>query len=294
MTQWQEFPRRPQGRAWVGLNTRSGVLDDGSGQMKDETTNAMINEGDVLEKRPGFVRGLDEFFDGAVCGLHRYTDECGIEWLLVSDQAGIKVRQPFAVPVFELSDAYPSDSFSEDGVLDPTRWLNRDPYQQLDGELRLRSEGSPDPVVWFKEAASSSYQLEIQYAFDEDYTALDQQIDVILKARDSTATTQRIEARLVFNTSGAVSLALVYFDSADVSLLTAAGGTSSTGTLRVAYNATNRVVSVRWFPDGGTSFVRDADPLTAVQDADLGQWSALRLEDATASHGILVVSGGPV
>ena len=262
--------------------------------MKDESINVQINEGDVLEKRRGFVRGLDEFFDGAVCGLHRYTDECGIEWLLVSDQLGIKVRQPFSIPVFEVSDAYPSDSFSVDGVIDPTRWLNRDDYQQIDGELRLRGVNAPDPLVWFKQAASSSYELQIQYSFDETYTAFDQIMRVILKASSNTATGARIEAELTFNISVMLSVTYIDGNGAQTTLISASGGNSSEGFLTLSYNASNRVSSVRFFPTLGTVTVKDLDPISAVQDADLGQWSALQMQESAASQGILVVSGGPV
>ena len=68
MTKWQEFPLRPQGRPWAGINTRSGKLDDGSGMMTDSSVNCIINEADKLEKRKGMIRGLDERFAGAVCG----------------------------------------------------------------------------------------------------------------------------------------------------------------------------------------------------------------------------------
>ncbi len=294
MTKWQEFPRRPQGRPWPGINTRAGVLDDGSGQLKDDSTNVMIHEGDVLEKRPGMVRGLDEFFDGAVCGLHRYTDECGIEYLLVSDQLGIKIRQPFSVPVFEVSDAYPFDAFEGSGFLDVTRWNNRTFYQQTGGELRLINADAPDPVVWFKEAASSSYQMRIQFRFDPN-VASDQKAKVIWRAGDSTATNARLEAEVLF-TAGSVDL-LVSFWSANglsTTLASVAGGTAEEGTLTVGYNADTRRVAIEFFPTLGTATVTDTDAITAVQEQDLGLYSALQLENLSANMGILVVDGGPI
>ena len=75
MTKWQEFPLRPQGQAWPGLNTRGGVLDPGSGQLDDGSFNQIINEADLLEKRKGLTRGLDERFEDVVCDLHAIQQE---------------------------------------------------------------------------------------------------------------------------------------------------------------------------------------------------------------------------
>ena len=119
MTKHQEFPLRPQGSPWPGLNTKGGVLDPGQGFLEDGSKNQIINEADVLSKRLGFVRGLDERFDGVVCGLFRYTSGCGVEYLIVSDEDGIKVRTPFSIPEFLGSDSIPFDDFE---TLDTTRW----------------------------------------------------------------------------------------------------------------------------------------------------------------------------
>jgi hypothetical protein len=59
MTTWQEFPLRPAGRPWPGLNTRGGALDNGTGQLDDGSFGMIINEADILEKRKGLVRGLN-------------------------------------------------------------------------------------------------------------------------------------------------------------------------------------------------------------------------------------------
>ena len=101
MTQHNAFPLRG-GKAWPGVNTLGGKLDDGSGQLTDSSKNVMINTADILAKRKGFTRGLDEQFVGAVCGLHKYTDECGLEYLLVADEAQINIRTPFFIPVFRV------------------------------------------------------------------------------------------------------------------------------------------------------------------------------------------------
>src|SRR5690606_999191 len=126
MTNWREIPLRPHGTPWPGLNTRGGVLDPGAGQLEDGPFNPIVNEADVLEKRKGFVRGLNERFTGVVCGLFRYTDNCGVEYLVVADEDGIHVRQPFSIPSFLGSDALPFDDFEE---LQTTRWSPTTAYE---------------------------------------------------------------------------------------------------------------------------------------------------------------------
>lgn len=295
MTQWQEFPLRPQGRPWPGINTLGGELDDGSGLLKDTSTNVQINRGDTLAKRKGMVRGLDERFVDVVCGLHKYTDECGVEWLLVADQDSIKIRQPFAIPIFENSDAYPFDNFAGDGQVDPSRWRNTDGYTKVAGTLQITAPTLP-PMGWFKEATSLSYQTRIQFAFDRS-TDVAQEFRLIIKAAEQAATGARLEARLSIPTAADDVVLQLVFVAADLSesiLLSAGGGSATTGFLTVTYRADDRVAGVQYFPQLADQFVRDADPLTALQDADLGQFSALQLDGATSAVRVLVIDGGPI
>ena len=171
MTKFQEFPLRPQGQAWPGLNTRGGILDPGSGFLEDGSVNAIINEADLLEKRKGLVRGLDERFEGVVCGLFRYTDECGIEYIVVADQESIKPRTPFSIPEFLGTDSIPTDDFL---TLSDSLWSGTENYHAVLGALQLRDTvplrttdfvPATEFLTWFKAAALTSYFVEIQYRF---------------------------------------------------------------------------------------------------------------------------------
>lgn len=297
MTKWQEFPIRPQGRPWSGINTRSGKLDDGSGQMKDSSVNVIINKGDQLEKRKGLVRGIDERFAGAVCGLHTYTDECGREWLLVADQAGFSIRQPFAVPNFANSDAYPSDSFQSNGAVNPLRWLNSILYEQLAGSLVLKSSVlDGGDMLWFKDASNFSYQTTADYDLSETATC---RAVVVIKASAGQA---RIEGRVIASASN-VTFELVWIDSlgAETCLGIAGVGPFFTGCIRLSYQrdvitGTFTAKAIVDPPTAAAITLEDSTTLTALNDADFGQRTALRLERdlAATSVGILEVNGGPI
>ena len=294
MTKWQEFPLRPQGRPWPGLNTRSGKLDDGSGQMTDASINCIINEGDKLEKRKGLIRGLDERFAGSVCGLHKYTDECGREWLVVADEGGFSVRQPFAIPSFASSDAYPSDDFETDGPVNTYFWRNTGGYEQAGGSLVLKAgETQPGPMTWFKDASNFSYQVEIGWTIDDDST-----VGVHVK-RGSTA---RIEARLA-RVSGNATIALVWVNGAggETELATGGVGTVAAGRLVLSYNRDTvndqYLARLDVSPEGAAAFrLEDYETLTALDDADFGQGTALELlsTSGASSGGITDVQGDPI
>lgn len=276
MTKWQEFPIRPQGRPWVGINTRSGKLDDGSGQMEDSSINTIINRGDRLEKRKGLIRGIDERFAGSVCGLHKYTDECGREFLLVADEGGFSIRQPFFIPSFTSSDAYPSDSFQTDGELS-LNWNNRGLYTQLGGSLLLVSTSlDGGDLDWFKLATNFSYQVEGEWTSGTDATA----VFVIKKGAIA-----RLEARIV-DVAGLKTADVVWTDSLGIETtigsLTLPAGTT-TGSVIFSYNrdAGNGVFTIEMVvqPTGESAQTfQDLATINALSDADFGQGTALRLE----------------
>lgn len=294
MTKWQEFPLRAQGRPWPGLNTRSGKLDDGSGQMKDSSVNCIINRADELTKRKGLIRGIDERFAGTVCGLHKYTDECGREWLIVADEGGFSVRQPFSIPSFSSSDAYPSDTFDEDGPVNNYFWRNTGGYEQAGGALVLKSgETQPGPMVWFKDATNFSYQVEIGYTIDDDST---------VGAHIKRGNTARIEARVV-RAGGNATAAIVWVDSTGSETELAIGGlgTVASGRLILSYSrdAVNNkyLVQLDVTPlDQATFRLEDFDTLTALDDADLGQGTALELlsSSGASSGSVTEIQGDPI
>jgi hypothetical protein len=295
MTKWQEFPLRPQGRPWVGINTRSGKLDDGSGQMVDSSINCIINQADQLEKRKGLIRGIDERFAGAVCGLHKYTDECGREWLLVADQAGFSIRQPFSIPSFRASDAYPSDSFQADGAVDPNFWNNRTTYVQSGGSLVLATGVLVgDDLLWFKLASNFSYQLEMNFVYETTSRAV-----VIIKA--SGTTPARLEGRI----STDDGFQIVWVDVAGVETvlgfvdplaLPPASGNVKLSYTRDTVNNNYVVTMDVELLDLATFRIQNLGTLNAVNDAGLGQMTGLRLERNSlgVTPEILDVQGRPI
>jgi hypothetical protein len=294
MTKMQEFPLRPQGRPWAGINTRSGKLDDGSGQMTDSSVNCIINRADELSKRKGMVRGIDERFAGSVCGLHKYSDECGREWLLVADEGGFSVRQPFSIPSFAASDAYPSDAFASDGPVDTNFWNDTEGYEQAGGALVLQAgQSNPGDMTWFKVASNFSYQSVVDFTIDNDSTV----VAIIKKAAVA-----RLEARIV-RVAGNGIVTLVWTDSSgsETVLGTAGINTATAGSMTLSYerNAVGNTFTAKLevFPEGLASFVlEDSDTINALADSDLGQQTALRLESATgASSGtVLEIQGSPL
>lgn len=297
MTRWSEFPLRPQGQPWPGLNTRGGRLDPGTGQLEDGSFNGLINEADILEKRKGFIRGLDERFDGPVCGLFRYTDDCGVEYLVVADSSGIFVRTPFDIPTYLGSDSLPNDDF-EAAAVDTTRWTNTTDYATFLGSLVLAPlalTSAPTVVPesrlmqWFKAAVLSSYQVEIQYAFVPE--SLTQNAAVAIKRDGSSYLLANVGiASGTYRATMSLVQAGVRTTLASVDL---GGAELANGFLRLGYNADTRTVTCRVIPSGG-----DQQTLTSVlseaQDNNLGSFSAIGLtsEDLNDQPEIVQVTGG--
>ena len=296
MTRWAPIPLRPQGQPWPGLNTRGGKLDPGQGYLEDGSINAIINEGDLLEKRSGFVRGLNERFSGVVCGLFRYTDECGNEYVVVADQDGIKVRQPFNIPSFLGSDSLMNDGF--EGDLNLAVWNNTADYKTFIGSLQLSllAASSSNLVVptsrlmsWFKESAVSSYQAEIQY--DMVAGGSIQIAAVAIKGSSSLL--------LVANVSlsgSAYAFNIQVVDVASQVRTTIAssaleGAALANGFLRIGYNAETFTVTARAIPSGGAQ-VTISGTINELQDASLGGLSYVGLSSESDQAQIEKVTSG--
>ena len=295
MTRWQEFPLRPQGRNWAGINTRSGKLDDGSGQMKDSSLNCIINRGDELAKRKGMIRGIDERFTGSVCGLHKYMDECGREWLIVADEESLSIRQPFSIPSFSSSDAYPSDSFQSDGAPNSSHWLNIVDYEQLDGSLLLRAGVlNGGNMRWFKDATNFSYKV-----FGDWTQATDSTLVFAIKA----GSIARIEARIV-NVADVITAFLIWTDSTGTerqlgSEVLPVDTTTGIITLSYGRDIAKSVFNLELVvqPTGGVALtIQDFLTLTALDDADFGQGTSLRIESTTGvdAASIESIQGDPL
>jgi len=297
MTKWSEFPLRPQGQPWPGLNTKGGRLDPGQGQLEDGSFNAIINESDILQKWKGLIRGLDERFSGVVCGLFRYTDDCGREFIIVADQDGIKVRVPFDIPEFLGSDSIPFDDFQS---LDPNRWSPITVYEVFIGSLRLNgldSQGistyvpAPQLMQWFKESVLTSYYVEINYRME---ASDDRQVVSVVTKRNSLGTTY-LEAA-VFVDGSTYQLNLFHVIGGTRSTLATSelgGATLADGFLRLSYDAGSFTATAMVIPSGGSQ-VSISGTLTEFQDAGLGQFSAIgiRRETADVAPEIESVSGG--
>jgi len=299
MTKWTEFPLRPQGQPWPGLNTKGGLLDPGAGYLEDGSFNVVINEADLLEKRKGLIRGLDERFDGVVCGLFRYTDNCGIEYLVVSDQAGIKVRTPFEVPTFLGSDSLPFDDFE---TLDTTRWSNTSAYEVFLGALQLNDLDAKNTdnfvraaqlMQWFKPAVVQSYYVETNYRLEALSTK--QVTSVVVKR--STDGLSYLEAAIVTDeTTYRAYLYLVLNGSRTLLAESDVTGRKlADGFLRLSYDAGTFTATLSVIPSGGTSLSLTGT-ISEAQDAGLGQLSAVGLQrtDDTPDPQIESVSGGQV
>ncbi len=323
MTSWQEFSLRPQGLPWPGLNTRGGALDNGTGQLEDGSVGMIINEGDILEKRKGFVRGLPEQFTGVVCGLFKYTDDCGVEWVLVADESLISIRQPFVIPTFTQSDAYPFDSFSTPGApvvgvgdVDPDNWRNLARYTLREDRLVEVTTNAvlandfldtADWLRWFKEATNLSYQVRIEYEF----VAVDtqQQQGIVVKGNGDLLAGAYLQAEIVFSNTGTYEVRLFHRQASGIlsriGEATIAGSTTpATGFLTLKYTRDltadagfQFAVTAEVSPIGGSSTVVSSF-INGLQDADLGQISAVGVGHRSGSlvldNGIRVVDGGPV
>lgn len=292
-------------------------MDNATGQLDDGSVGMIINEGDILEKRKGFVRGLQEQFTGVVCGLFKYTDDCGREWMLVADEDGISIRQPFLIPTFTQSDAYPFDSFSADPpVISTTDWRNTSRYVQRTDKLAEVSGGSPmastvlqpaEWLRWFKEATNLSYQVRIEYEFDQN--SIEQHQGIVIKGNGDLLTGAYLQAEIRFADTGIYQVTLLHRDAAG-NLNTLAGvdiigtTTPATGflTLKYARDITapieaQFIPSIEVAPRGG-SIVTAAGSLNALQDTDLGQVSATGVGHVGAleslGNGVKVIDGGPL
>jgi hypothetical protein len=299
MTKWTEMALRPQGQPWPGLNTRGGKLDPGAGYLEDGSFNAVINEADLLEKRKGFVRGLNERFDQVVCGLFRYTSECGIEYLVVADRSGISVRTPFSIPSYLGSDSLPFDDFEE---LDTTRWSPTTAYEVFIGALQLNGAdllvgvNYVDPaqlMQWFKESVLTSYYVETNYRLEAQTTQ--QATSVVIKR--TAGGTSYLEASVVVTPTTYIAYLYRVSGGVRTELATAAlgGVTLADGFLRLSYDAGSFVATATITPSGG-DIVTLTGQLTEAQDAGLGQLSAVGLQrgDTTVNPQIESVSGGQI
>jgi len=311
VTKWVEFPLRKPGEYWPGLSTRNGRLMRRIGELAD-CVNINIQPFDTMAKRKGLVRAFDERFNGVVCGLFAYTDNCGNEYVLVADQSGFSIRSPSVLPSFVIADCYPFDNFATAGELDPLKWRNTGRYvaaadvMQLAGSAPVVSESVLQDSLgactrWFKEACSSSYQTQISFSFDVA-AAPRQRIVQVVRGVDDLSDFASIVAILELKVGVDYTARLLYRSAqgvfTELERQAFAVTDPADGTLRLSYNATTRVASVAVALGGGSEVVLTAGALSGVQDANLGLVSALGLMQVEAGSlpglSVAVIDGGPV
>jgi hypothetical protein len=154
-------------------------------------------------------------------------------------------------------------------------------------------ETNPGDMLWFKEASNFSYQVEIGWTIDDDST-----VAVVIKRGVSS----RIEARLV-RVSGNSTIALIWVDvnGSETELALDSVGTVASGTFVLSYlrNTVTDQYRARLDVsplDESTFRLEDFETLTALDDADLGQSTALRLESTSGSSSgsITEIQGDPI
>lgn len=308
MTSWSPVPLRQAGQAWPGIDTEGGKLDNGTGQLDRDAVNCTINEADTLSKRKGFIRGLNERFGTVVCGLHTYTSNCGVEYLIVADDTGMSIRTPFVVPVFTVDDSYPIDDFEDVFGLDENDWRNTAIYSASGGSLLRAVGNSVSPfdagsfLRWFKPASSISYQVQVEYAFTPLAGGV-QVVSISIKGNGDLTSGARLQADLVFEAA-----TMAY--SARLWLVTAAGAFEQKAQIDVLGSFTNPsgfltlsfasalvgglptfTATIEVVPIGGALQTQGSSDISELQARDLGQVSAIGCNQNAA---ITAVSGGRI
>lgn len=305
MTRWTAFPLRQPGQSWSGIDSKGGKLDDGRALLNEDSINVQVNRKDLLEKRKGFIRALNERFGTVVCGLHSYTDNCGNEWLLVASDEEIAIRHPGVILPFTADDSYPTDNFST--TLSTELWRNTEIYTAT-GDALLRTVGAstapfdaPSYLRWFKDASAKSYRVQIQYAFTPA-TVGKQVVSIAIKGSGDLLTGAYLQADLEFTDGGAYLVKLYHVTAGrqrqfQGQIDVAGSRITPEGFLLLGYNrvfttpVAQYLAFVEVVPTGGALQELVGPTLTELQDRDLNQVSAI---GCNLNASILAVSGGSV
>lgn len=272
------------------MDSKGGRLDNGNGQLTENSVNCTINEVDTLSKRLGFIRGASERFGTVVCGLHSYVDNCGVEWLLVASDEGIAIRQPYAIPVFETDDSYPNDAFDAETGLSTEDWRNTDLYA-ANGSVLLRTSGdSTAPfdresyLRWFKEAASSSYEVSIQYQLDADQNSV---CSVVIRGTGDLTSGRMIQADISLSPSDGAYFARLYKTNllgervqlAEIAVAGSLADPSGFLTLRFERSfdgpLPTRAATITVSPTGGSAQAAESTDFNELEDSEMGRVSGI-------------------
>jgi hypothetical protein len=285
MTDIAEQELRPTAQAWPGLRSNIGRLVRMPGEMS-ACRNVEIDVPDTLAKRKGLIRGIEEYFDGPVCGLFTYSDMCQNEWLLIATADGIAVRQPLDIPIFEVADCYPFDDFGgEPAEGDPPNvdnWKFASSHLETRSQsLGLKSSAAAVPVddlaaldyslSWFKEACGSSYQVQVDAALPVPVADLVPRIWIVMRAAERGFQSGAAIIGEVSREAGGVFARILFLDVArNLSELAKIGPRVDGNVLfNLSYDATERVVSVSLTPDT-ESKIEGSASVGALDDASMG------------------------
>ncbi len=278
-----EFPVRPQGELWPGLRSKRGkVTSQRPGEMSDCSNVEILS--DLLMKRRGFIRGIDEWFDQPVCGLFAYTDFCQNEYILVATQDGIAVRQPFIPPSVQIADCYPFDEFAGSGLanLDADQWKFVATTLGIDGNAvglkataRSLSTFDVEAIIdsssasWFKLACKASYELQLNLDFPD--TALEPHIAGLMRGAQRGFQSGSF---LMFDFFRRGNLTFgrimhVKSDRSSTEIATIGPFADGNGIGLCTYNQSTLTATITFTPDVGTS-ATSSNHVTGLDDAAFG------------------------
>lgn len=293
MTEISEQPLRPLARGWPGLKSDTGKLLKEPGELS-RCVNVEIDVPDTLSKRRGIVRGIEEWFEDPICGLFTYTDLCQQEHILIATQDAIYVRQPFALPVFQVADCYPfSDFGTESDGADP----DADSWKHQGGDLEVRSASlglkstavsvpvneverviNRGSITWFKDSCKSSYEVEVDVDLVDPSGGFEARAWILMRGAERGFASGAFLIGEIYRASDGTRMRILHVDVARAVTEVASSGpiTDENGLFRLIYNASTYEATARFRPDVGSQ-VDITHTFSAVQDASFGLATGLAM-----------------
>lgn len=278
-----EFPVRPHGEAWPGLKSKRGRIGK-AGELSDCRNVEILT--DLLMKRKGFVRGIEEWFDLPVCGLFTYTDLCQNEYLLVATSAGIAIRTPFAPVTFQIADCYPFDEFAGSGFAS----LNSDKWKLVSSRLGIDENSvglkstaqslsafDVEAVIdnytasWFKLACQASYQIQLN--LDLPDSGFEPHVAGIIRGGEVGFQNGAFLMGDFFRRQNQTFGRIMHVTGARAITEVATIGpfTDGNGVGTIAYDLNTQTATISFLPDVGTASASSSShKFNGLQDAEFG------------------------
>ena len=239
---------------------------------------------DLLMKRRGIIRGLDEFFDNPICGLFAYSDFCQNEWLLVATSDGINIRQPFTQTTFQIADCYPFDEFAGTGLqaLNGDDWKFIGTHLGINGNVcglkataRSFANFDVESVIdsytasWFKDACKSSYQVELN--LDIPDSSLEPHVAAIIRGAQRGFQSGAFIMGDFFRRSNLTFGRIMHVDGTRAVREVATIGPFSdgNGVGTIAYDEASLVATITFTPDVGSP-ASSSFPFNGLNNAEFG------------------------